>query len=77
MKKLWRSLNGVLGEVDIADTAELTAEDFAKFFTDKVEAVRSSTASTPLYDVPMCRRIHSMSGVLFPPTRWRNSSAQR
>jgi len=40
----WRSLN--------VDAGELTAEQFAIFFKDKVESVRVSTAFTPLYDVP-------------------------
>jgi len=40
----WRSLN--------VDAGELTAEQFAIFFKDKVESVRASTAFTPLYDVP-------------------------
>ena len=52
MKKLWRTLNGVLGEATAPQAEELTADDFAAFFRDKVEDVRSTTASTPLYDVP-------------------------
>jgi len=28
------------------------ADDFASFFEDKVDKVRASTASTPIYDVP-------------------------
>lgn len=52
MKRLWRTLYGVLGEASSGDVGELTAEDFAVFFKDKVESVRASTASTPLYDVP-------------------------
>jgi len=34
------------------------ADDLASFFEDKVDAVRTSTAATPLYDVP-CRPIES------------------
>jgi len=49
MKRRWRTLHGVLGE---ASNVELTAKEFAVFFKDKVESVRASTASTPLYDVP-------------------------
>jgi len=30
---------------------EHTADDFATFFQDKVDVVRASTATTPLYDV--------------------------
>ena len=52
MKRLWRTLHGVLGEASNVDAGELTAEEFAVFFTYKVESVRASTASTPLYDVP-------------------------
>ena len=49
MKRLWRTLHDVLGE---ASNVELTAEEFAVSFKDKVKSVRVSTASTPLYDVP-------------------------
>ena len=35
-----------------ADTVTHTADEFAAFFSDKVEAVRTSTTVTPLYDVP-------------------------
>ena len=28
------------------------ADEFASFFEDKVDGVRASTASTPIYDVP-------------------------
>jgi len=31
---------------------ELTSDDFAVFFRDKVDSVGASTASTPPYDVP-------------------------
>ena len=40
------------GEVTADETAALTADEFATFFQNKVESVHSSTASTPLYDVP-------------------------
>ena len=52
MKRLWRTLHGVLGEASNVDASELIAEEFAVFFKDKVESVRASTSSTPLYDVP-------------------------
>jgi len=42
----------VLCEVTADETAALTADEFATFFQNKVESVHSSTASTPLYDVP-------------------------
>ena len=34
------------------ESSALSADDFASFFEDKVDAVRTSTASMPLYDVP-------------------------
>jgi len=34
------------------ETGLLSADDFAKFFQDEVNAVRASTASTPVFDVP-------------------------
>ena len=51
-KRLWRTFNSVVGEVSTADTDAHTADDFAAFFKEKVDAVRASTAATPLYDVP-------------------------
>jgi len=50
--KLWRAFRGVLGNAPPADSDVHTADDFATFFNDKVNAVRASTAATPLYDVP-------------------------
>ena len=52
MKRPWRTLHGVLEEASNVNVGKLTAEDFAVFFKDKVESVRTSTASTPLYNVP-------------------------
>jgi len=52
MKRLWRTLHDVLKEALNVDAGELTAEEFAVFFKDKVESVRAFTASTPLHDVP-------------------------
>ena len=52
MKKLWWTFHSVLGEVTSSNVQELTSDDFAVFFRDKVESVRTSTASTPLYVVP-------------------------
>ena len=46
------TLNSVLGEATAAQAEELTADDFAAFCRDKVEDVRSFTATTPLYDLP-------------------------
>jgi len=41
MRKLWRTLNGVLGEEDKLNKSlkELSGEDFAAFFREKVETV--------------------------------------
>ena len=50
--KLWRTFKGVLGDAPPADSNVHTADDFATFFNDKVDAVPVSTAATPLYDVP-------------------------
>jgi len=50
--KLWRTFKGVLGDAPPADSDVHTANDFATFLNDKVDAVRASTAATPLYDVP-------------------------
>ena len=52
MTRLWRTFKRVLGEASIADMDAHTADDFAAFFKDKVEALRASNAATPLYDVP-------------------------
>jgi len=52
MKKLWRAFHSVLGEATNGDVQEPISDDFAVFFRAKVESVRASTASTPLYDFP-------------------------
>ena len=51
MKKLWRTLSGILGKGETQESEELSADDFATFFHDKVEAVRSTTSTTPPHDV--------------------------
>jgi len=53
--KLWRTLSGVMGEKTSrhVDAEAHSAEEFAKFFDEKVKGVRESTSSTPLYDVPV------------------------
>jgi len=50
MKKLWRTLSDVLGKGKTQDSEELSADDFATFFRDKVEAVCSATSTTPPHD---------------------------
>jgi len=52
MTKLWRAFHSVLGEATSGNVRELTSDDFAVFFRDKVESVRASNESAPLYDVP-------------------------
>jgi len=51
MKKLWRTFRSVLGDAasDVPD--EHTADDFATFFQERVDAVCASTATMLLYDV--------------------------
>jgi len=53
MKKLWRTLSGVLRTGETQDSEELCADDFATFFRDKVEAVavRSTMSTTPPHNV--------------------------
>ena len=50
--RLWRALHDKLGEVSCDETGGHMANDFASFFEDKVDRVRASTASMPIYDVP-------------------------
>jgi len=52
--ELWKTLQDVLGETNGEICDAHTADDFATFFQNKVDSVRSSTASSSLYDVP-CR----------------------
>ena len=50
-RRLWQTFHEVLGEPTGEDTDAHTADEFAAFFTDKVELVRASTMSTPTYNV--------------------------
>ena len=54
MKKLWQTMSGIMGEKPCGrcDDGDCTAEDFAKFFSDKVDTIRSETSTTPLQDIP-------------------------
>ena len=53
IKKLWRTLTGIIGEKTAkAEDNSHTVNDFANFFADKVEVVRLSTSSVPLQDIP-------------------------
>ena len=49
---LWNVFHAVLGETRTDDTDPHTADEFAVFFRDKIDSVRASTVSTPLYKVP-------------------------
>ena len=51
---LWRTLHGVLGDSARDDVSPYSADDYAKYFKDKIDSVRASTAATPTYDVS-CR----------------------
>ena len=51
-QRMWRTFHDTLGEVSCDETGGHTADDFAFFFEDKVDRVRASTASMPIYDVP-------------------------
>jgi len=46
-------MSGILGEKPggRGEDGECTAEDFAQFFSDKVDSIRSSTSTTPLHDI--------------------------
>jgi len=52
-KKLWRTFNSVLDDDRTKETSELSADELATFFQDKVDSVRSSTESTPRCPVPV------------------------
>jgi len=52
MRRLWRTLKGVLSDHGGEDVSVNTPHDFPTFFKDKVESVRLSTSTTPSYDVP-------------------------
>ena len=51
MQRLWRTLHGVLGDSASDDASPFSADDYAKYFKDKIDSVRVSTAATPAYDV--------------------------
>ena len=51
-RRLWRRMQGLLGETSTSETGAHAANDFAAFFKDKVDTVRASTAATPVYEVP-------------------------
>ena len=47
----------ILGDSARNDDSPFRADDFAEYFKDKVNSVRASTVTTPLFDVP--RRVTS------------------
>ena len=51
-KKLWLTMSGIMGEKPggRCDDSDCTADDFAKFFSDNVDSVRSATSATPQKD---------------------------
>jgi len=48
-KKLWQTMSGIMGEKPTGqcENGDCTADDFAKFFADKVDSIRTEAASTP------------------------------
>ena len=53
MKELWRTLSSFMGQKTAkAEDNSHTANDFAIFFADMVEAVRMSISTVPLQDIP-------------------------
>ena len=48
-RKLWRTLNGVLGKDrnNSTPSKDLTADDFLRAFSEKIEGVRQSTSNAP------------------------------
>ena len=75
MKKLWRTLNGVLGDVSTPQTVALTADDFASFFQRRSWGRLLIHCYYAGVRCP-CKPTPTMSGMLSPLTRLRNWSAQ-
>jgi len=48
-KRLYCTMQGLLGETSATETGVHTADDFTTFFKNKVDAVQASTAATPLH----------------------------
>jgi len=46
-RQLWRSLDAVLGRGRVQPSEDVNAEQFHRFFDDKVAGVRSATADAP------------------------------
>ena len=53
-KKLWQTMAGVMGVKPggRCDNGECSADDFAKYFSDKVDSIRSTTSTVPPQDIP-------------------------
>ena len=50
--KLWQTMSGIMGEKldGRCDNSDCTADDFTKFFSDKVDSIRSATSAMPPQD---------------------------
>ena len=59
-RQLWRTLSSIMGEENNqSNHGTHCADDFAQFFSDKVDSVRQSTSMTPKQDIPTTAS-HSM-----------------
>jgi len=65
---LWWTLHSILVDSAHDDDSPFPADDFAKYFKNKVDSAHTSTDAPPLYDIP-CRVTTSP---LSPSTRSRN-----
>jgi len=65
-RKLWRTLSSVMGDTkNTSNSSGHTADEFATFFANKVDAVRQSTSSPPLPDVAVTGR-HALWELVTP-----------
>jgi len=56
-RKLWRTLSSIMGDTkNTSNSSGHTADEFATFFSKKVDDVRQSTSSTALPDVAVTAR---------------------
>ena len=46
-RKLWRSIDALMGRGRVPSTDDISASEFHRFFDDKVAGVRASTADAP------------------------------
>jgi len=54
-QKIWRTLSGIMAQKTSrhVDSDAHSAEEFVRFFDDKVNNVQQSTLDTPLHDIPV------------------------